>query len=400
MNVLLPWVVLNTLQAGALLALAATFGADALRRKDRMMGWLFLSCLSIGLRHSVLIFQDVQLMPMDLAERLQALLAACGFSAGSITFWIAFRSYFRFRLPVYLGVFLVACLTRCLFLPLGTPFEKGFHVLLLLSYPVIYTMILMVIRKSFLARDPISRRLMGGFLLAMLPLLVEILVQLIFEIRVPISGMSTMFLSISMGVSWFWVINHGFEQKVRLLEQKAAAWRSLVPGATWSTEETSPLMESLFGDRWAQHLQDRVVGHDGRTYLLHRVPLHPGELGWLEAGKDLEQIQEQFLQGWRMALGMDSPEEFQQIRRWMEAWGAEVEAWGTVPPREGPFPSLILWGREPSILSVWREYDLVRRRCRWVQIGGVAIEGPHVRLDSPASEAALRQALEKLLVVN
>lgn len=38
MTTLLPWIVLNALQAGVLLALAATFGADALRRKDRRVG--------------------------------------------------------------------------------------------------------------------------------------------------------------------------------------------------------------------------------------------------------------------------------------------------------------------------------------------------------------------------
>jgi hypothetical protein len=68
-----------------------------------------------------------------------------------------------------------------------------------------------------------------------------------------------------------------------------------------------------------------------------------------------------------------------------------------MPPREGPYPSLLIWGREPSILAVWREDDLARRRARWVQVGGPATEGPHVRLEANLGEEALRRALVGLL---
>jgi hypothetical protein len=74
-----------------------------------------------------------------------------------------------------------------------------------------------------------------------------------------------------------------------------------------------------------------------------------------------------------------------------------VEPWGTVPPREGPFPSVLLWAREPSILTVWRECDLRRRRPRWIQIGGPSTGSPHARLEPGVSEAHLREALENLL---
>jgi len=398
---MLPWVVLNTLQAGALLALAAAFGADALRRKDRMMGWLFLACLGISLRHTFLILQDTNLMSYDLAERLQALMASVGLTGSSIALWRAFRPYFHFNLPLCIGFFLVVNTLRCLFLPLGTPFEKGLHVAILLSYPFVHTTTLIAVRRAYKARDLVSLRLMGGFVISIIPLLVEIFVQLCFKIRVPLSGIACMLMSISMGVSWFWVINHGFEQKVRNLEEQAAAWRSMVPGATWNTEEPSPLMESLFGAKWVQELQDQLQGHDGRRYLLHRVPLKPhGEVGWLEAGKERDGVPDAFLKGWRLALGVEGVEDYHLIRGWLEDWGAEVEPWGTVPPREGPFPSLIIWGREPSILSVWREYELIRRRCRWVQVGGARIDGPHARLESPPEQTALRKVLETILAVH
>jgi len=398
MESMLPWVVLNTLQAGALLALTAAFGADGYRRKDRMMGWLALGCLGIALRHATLILLDIHLLPMELAERIQALMASVGLTGASISVWLAFKSYFNFNLPLYLGIFLVVNTFRCLFMPLGTPLEKGLHVLILLGYPVVYGMTLLGIWRSFVAKDPISRRLMGGFLLSMFPLLVEIFVQIYFGIRVPLSGIACMLSSIAMGVSWFWVIHHGFEQKVRTLEEQVAAWRALAPGATWNTQEASPLMESLFGADWAERLDDRLSGRDGRKYHLHRVPLKPsGEVGWLEADKEREG--EHFLKGWRLALGVEDPEDAHRIRVWLEEWGADVDSWGTLPPREGPFPSLIIWGREPNILSVWREYELVRRRCRWVQVGGPKIEGPHARLEPPTEEAALRGVLEKLLAV-
>ena len=94
---------------------------------------------------------------------------------------------------------------------------------------------------------------------------------------------------------------------------------------------------------------------------------------------------------------MDNASESARIQVWLRTWGAEVQLWGTVPPREGPYPSVLLWAREPSILAVWREDDLMRRRPRWVQIGGPITEGPHARLDSGTSEEGLRRTLEGLL---
>jgi hypothetical protein len=89
--------------------------------------------------------------------------------------------------------------------------------------------------------------------------------------------------------------------------------------------------------------------------------------------------------------------ENQRLLTLLRSWGADVELWGTVPPREGPYPSVLLWAREPSILAVWREDDLLRRRPRWVQIGGPTTEGPHARLEPGAPEERVRLALEELL---
>ena len=94
---------------------------------------------------------------------------------------------------------------------------------------------------------------------------------------------------------------------------------------------------------------------------------------------------------------MDDLGESERYRMLLESWGAEVKPWGTVPPREGPYPSVLLWAREPSILAVWREDDLLRRRARWIQIGGPQTEGPHVRLDPEFNEEALRHVLERLI---
>jgi hypothetical protein len=74
-----------------------------------------------------------------------------------------------------------------------------------------------------------------------------------------------------------------------------------------------------------------------------------------------------------------------------------VQNRGTVPPREGPYPSVLLWAREPSILAVWREDDLLRRRPRWIQIGGPITDGPHARLEPRAAAEKLQQTLEHLL---
>lgn len=386
-------------QFGALVSLAILFGVDSLRRKDRMVGWISLSCLLLGSRYAILAAQANQSLPFDLTERAQAIVASFGFAATTLSFWHAFRTYFWFRLPVFLGVFLGLNLLRCLFLPLESVLGHALHLILLLTYPLLYSMTLKAIWRAFKARDPMSRRLvLSGFLLALLPLLAEVGWQILTGNRIPVGGIGAMFMAVPLGVSWYWVIGHSYEIRIQNAQAQAAAWRSLVPGTAWYSEEPSSMMEALFGDGWAARLRDRMMGRDGRMYRMHRIALGPGnELGWVEPISGDGDAEGQFLKGWRVALGLDDRSEREGVRQWLEAWGAEVELWGTVPPREGPYPSLLIWGREPSILSVWREYDLARRRSRWVQVGRCELEGPHARLDSPVEEGNLRRILETLL---
>ena len=137
---------------------------------------------------------------------------------------------------------------------------------------------------------------------------------------------------------------------------------------------------------------------DGATYRLMSHPFPGGHrLGWVERDESARSGLGGFLAGWAVAIGMDSSAEAARVEGWLRAWGATIEVWGTVPPREGPYPSVLIWAREPSILAVWREGDLIRRRARWIQAGGPLTEGPHARLERPLNEASLRSALQGLL---
>jgi hypothetical protein len=120
-------------------------------------------------------------------------------------------------------------------------------------------------------------------------------------------------------------------------------------------------------------------------------------VGYLETTTETLPGVDRFLSGWTVAVGIEEGPEGRELLRNLEAWGAEVQLWGAVPPREGPYPSLLLWAREPSILSVWREDDLHRRRCRWVQLGGISTEGPHARLERPLQEQALVETLRGMV---
>ena len=140
------------------------------------------------------------------------------------------------------------------------------------------------------------------------------------------------------------------------------------------------------------------MGSDGNIYRFRsRILYHQELLGWCERDDDTQAVHQGFLAGWTVGLGMDNPQERARLQEALRAWGADVETWGTVPPREGPYPSVLLWAREPSILSVWREDSMKRRRPRWIQIGGPVSEGPHARLETGASVEQLQQVLEGLL---
>ncbi len=222
-----------------------------------------------------------------------------------------------------------------------------------------------------------------------------------FSFDLHLSGVLLILLAISLGATWLGVITRELQEKVDDGAAEIVAWRSLFPGPTWRTGEPSRAVESLFGPSWETPSGDRIIARDGTSYRVNSVQLGSGaRVGWFEPlGSEPTLDTGPFLQGWEVGLGMDEGEESHRIRTWLEAWGAVVSSWGTLPPREGPFPSVLIWAREPSILAVWRETDLARRRCRWVQIGGAKVEGPHLRLERPVPERKLREGLTRLLSI-
>jgi hypothetical protein len=333
------------------------------------------------------------------ADRLQSILASLGYLAMVGALSQVLPSFYPKRMNWWMTLGVLPNLARCLFVPLEHPLARVLHGLTMLTYLAGCGWTLLALFRAQRAGDPFGRRLLGGLLATMVPLAVEIYLRFFYDLQFRISGIGIMLMAISLGASWLWVLTHDLHERLGRVEAEAAAWRGLLPGSSWHTDEASPLMEDLFGPEWRDHLADRMAGQDGASYLVHRARTEEGtELGWLEARR--ENDARSFLRGWTVALGMDEGEEFSRIGEWLQAWGAHVEPWGTVPPRKGPYPSVLLWLREPSILAVWRERDMARRRCRWVQVGGPQIEGPHVRLDRPLEEETLRATLQKLIVLH
>jgi hypothetical protein len=250
--------------------------------------------------------------------------------------------------------------------------------------------------------DPMGRRLFIGFLGVTLPVVVEVAAFSLFNLKIRLSGFSLVILAMAVGTSWQWLVVNTMEGRIRRAEGEAEIWRSLLPGNAFRTDRPSALMERLFGNAWTERIKASpdapLVGTDGVTYRIRSRPLHQYDcMGWYERDEDTLPGGHGFLSGWTVGLGVDDAVENQRLLTLLRSWGADVELWGTVPPREGPYPSVLLWAREPSILAVWREDDLLRRRPRWVQIGGPTTEGPHARLEPGAPEERVRLALEELL---
>ena len=395
----LPWFTLDAMQAGGLLALSAAFGADGLHRRDRITGWLGLACLLVAARHLTGLLDVAQVIPLTTADRIQSSLASLGFMAMVSALSLVFPSFYPRRMTFWLFLGILPNLVRCVFLPLEGLVARSFHLLAMGTYLAAFGLTMLAMVRAWRSSDVFGHRLLGGLLVTMIPVGVEIYLRVGSGIQLRISGFGVMLMAISLGASWLWVLTHDLHTRLGEVEQEAAGWRSLLPGSTWHTEEESPLMVDLFGAEWASHLDDRMIGSDGFSYQVHRVRNENGTAqGWLEVRR--ENDPRSFLRGWTVALGADEGADSLRVVGWLEGWGAHVEFWGTVPPREGPFPSVLLWLREPSILAVWRESDLARRRCRWIQVGGPHIEGPHVRLDRPLDEQALRGALQRLVALH
>jgi hypothetical protein len=399
---LLDWPFLDALQTGALAALFVSFAMDALSRRDRMMGWLALTCLLVGLRHAVLAVGTQPAINPDLVDRIQSLLVAGGFITLCIALAKLFPRHVPRRFPGWVALGMIPNLIRNLVVPHPSLADTWLHHAFNLTYLAGCGFIILWTLRARQDGDPMGRRLFLGFMGLTLPVIVEISAFSLFGLKIRLSGFSIVILAMAVGTSWQWLVVHAMESRIHRAETEVEVWRSLVPGNAFRTDRPSPLMEGIFGLTWADRVRATpdapLVGADGITYRIRSRTLHHGErLGWYERDDDTKPGTHGFLSGWTVALGMDDAAETSRIKALLRSWGADVETWGTVPPREGPYPSVLLWAREPSILAVWREDDLLRRRPRWVQIGGPSTEGPHARLDPGATEDRLRHLLEDLL---
>lgn len=395
-----PWLPLDALQAGALFALALGYLADAAARRDRLMGWLGLTCIVIGIRHGVMVMAAEEALSAEITDRIQSLCASLGFFGLFTAFHLVFPRQLPGTALRILALGLLPNLVRNLALARGTAVEHALHQVANASYILGAGYICLASWRASREGNPMARRLLWGIVGLCIPVVVEALALILTGAKIRLSGLALMILAIAIGGSWLHLTMQGQREQLDRCREEAKAWRSLVPGPTWHAGESSLLMESLFGVDWPRRLDDRMESLDGSAFELHRVPLAGGSsLGWIETRVDTLPGTAEFLKGWTVALGMEDGPSFDQTRSWLESWGAEVTAWGTVPPREGPYPSFLVWAREPSILAVWREDALDRRRPRWIQVGGPLTEGPHERLEKPLDEISLRLALQRLLSV-
>ena len=399
---LLDWPMLDALQSGALLALFISFSIEAYSRRDRMMGWLALACLLVALRHVTLAAAVHPSLNPELLDRAQSLLVAMGFLALSVAIARLFPGHVPAALPKWLALGMVPNLVRNLLLPQDSPLEPPFHQLFNLTYLVGCGLLLYWIHRAREEGDLLARRLFFGFLCVSLPVVVEIAAFSLFAVKVRLSGLSLVILAMTISASWQWLVVGALESRIHRAETEVELWRNLVPGNAFRTDRPSPLMEGLFGPDWADLVRSAPgtphPASDGHTYRFRsRIIHHQEHLGWCERDERNQGAHQGFLAGWTVGLGVDDPLESSRLQEALQTWGAEVEAWGTIPPREGPYPSVLLWAREPSILAVWREDNLKRRRPRWIQIGGPITEGPHARLEPGAPATELQQLLEGLL---
>jgi hypothetical protein len=399
---LLDWPFLDALQTGALAALFFSFGADALSRRDRMMGWLSLTCLLVGLRHAVLAVSSLPTLNPDLMDRAQSLLVAFGYIALCMAITRIFPKHFPTHFPAWIALGMVPNFLRNLLLPHPSIWDTWMHHTTNVTYLVGCGLTLYWTLRARMDGDPMGRRLFLGLIGLTLPVVVEVAALSLFDLKLRLSGFSMVILAMAIGTSWQWLVVNDMESHIQQAESEVEIWRSLVPGNAFSTDRPSQSMEALFGPVWQERVRQTpdasLKGSDGASYRIRSRVLNDQErLGWFEREDEAQPGHQGFLSGWTVGLGLDSAIESARIQGLLRAWGANVQIWSTVPPREGPYPSVLLWAREPSILSVWREDDLLRRRTRWVQIGGPTTKGPHARLEPNATEDDMRNTLEQLL---
>ncbi|WLT31061.1 7TM diverse intracellular signaling domain-containing protein [Geothrix sp. PMB-07] len=399
---LLDWPFLDALQTGALAALFVSFGSDALTRRDKMMGWLSITSFLVGLRHATLAIGTLPTMNPDLVDRVQSLLVAFGFIALCLALTSLFPRHVPPAFPAWMALGMVPNFIRNLVLAHPGFWDSVLHNAANLTYLLGCGLMIVWTLKARQDKDPMGRRLFLGFLGLTLPVVVEIVALSLFDLKIRLSGFSLMILAMAIGTSWQWLAVNSMESRIQTVESEVEVWRSLVPGHAFRTDRPSASMTTLFGPSWADRIkaapEAHLLGSDGATYRVSSRPLPQGErLGWYLRQEDTQPGHHGFLSGWTVGLGLDDPEEHTRIHDLLKGWGADVHVWGTVPPREGPYPSVLIWAREPSILAVWREDDLLRRRTRWIQIGGPNTKGPHARLEPGAAQEVIQLTLEQLL---
>jgi len=399
---LLDWPFLDALQTGALAALFVSFGTDALTRRDKMMGWLSITCFLVGLRHATLAVGTLPSLNPDLVDRIQSLLVAFGFITLCLSLANLFPRHIPSSFPAWIALGMLPNFIRNVALAHPGFWDSILHNTSNLAYLVGCGLTIYWTLKARQDQDPMGRRLFLGFVGLTLPVVVEIAAFSLFDLKIRLSGFSLVILAMAIGTSWQWLVVDSMESRIRASETEVLVWRSLIPGHPFRTDRPSASMASLFGPQWADHIraspEAQLMGSDGVSYRVRSGPLdHQERLGWYEREDETQPGHHGFLSGWTVGLGLDDAIEHKRLHDLLCGWGAEVHVWGTVPPREGPYPSVLLWAREPSILAVWREDDLLRRRTRWIQIGGPNTKGPHARLEPGAAEDVLQQTLELLL---
>ena len=399
---LLDWPFLDALQTGALVVLFLILGMAAVEHRDRMLGWLALSCLLVGLRHAVLALSFLPTVNPDLANRVQSLLAASGFIALCAALTALFPRHVPRWFPAWMGLSLSPNFIRNLFLAQPGSWDTWMHHTGSLAYLVGCGLILAWTLRARRGEDRMAKRLFPAFLVLALPVIAEIVTLSLFDLKLRLSGLSLMILAMIIGNSWQWHLSSTLESRIRRMKHEVETWRSLLPGPSFRTNQPSREMEGLFGAAWPDQIRTRpaatLVGSDGATYRTQSRILYEQErVGWFERDEVTLPGQQGLLVGWTVGLGMDDPMENARYQALLNSWGAAVQLWGTVPPRDAPYPSLLLWAREPSILTVWREGNLLRRRPRWIQIGGPITEGPHARVEPGASDTDIQGTLDRLL---
>jgi hypothetical protein len=375
---------------------------EAVARRDRMMGWLALSCLLVGLRHAVLALGTLPTLNPDLVDRAQSLLVAFGFLALCSALSELFPRHIPRRFPGWIVLGLIPNFIRNLLLPHPGFWDTWMHNASNLTFLLGCGFIIAWTLRAQQDGDQMAKRLFLGFLVLTLPVVLEVAALSLFDMKLRLSGFSLVILAMTIGNSWRWLEVNTMESRIHGMEIEVEIWRGLVPGTTFRTDRPNREMEGLFGEAWPDQIRTRpaatLVGSDGATYRFQsRILYHQERAGWYERDEVTLSGQQGFLSGWTVGLGIDDAAENTRIQLLLRSWGADPQVWGTVPPREGPYPSVLLWAREPSILAVWREGDLLRRRLRWIQIGGPITESPHARLEPGASELDIQRTLDRLL---